>query len=122
MPSSQATGINDEGDVVGFEQSSPAATTSEGFLRSKDGLKKLQFPGSTFTQALGINNHHEVVGAYNDAKSATHGFKFRNGSYTSIDVPGGTNTTINGVNNEGWVVGFFMDAKGNASGAIGKPS
>jgi hypothetical protein len=45
LPSSQATGIDDDGDVVGFEQSSPSATTSEGFVRTRNGVRVLQFPG-----------------------------------------------------------------------------
>ena len=123
LPSSQATGIDDDGDVVGFEQSSPSATTSEGFLRTRAGVKVLQFPGSTFTQALGINNHDEVVGSYTDGKGNTHGFRYRDGQYTAIDVPGGMNTVINGVNDDGWVVGFFVDPNqnNNTIGAVGQP-
>jgi probable HAF family extracellular repeat protein len=124
MPSSQATGINDDGDVVGFEQSSPNATTAEGFLRTRDGVKVLQFPGSSFTQALGINKRDEVVGTYTDGNGAMHGFRYRDGAYTSIDVPGGTNTVINGVNDEGWVVGFFVDPRQNDNtiGVVGQPN
>jgi probable HAF family extracellular repeat protein len=124
MPSSQATGINDDGDVVGFEQSSPSAATSEGFLRTRDGVKVLQFPGSNFTQALGINNRDEVVGTYTDGNGNMHGFRYRDGQYTSIDVPGGANTVINGVNDEGWVVGFFADPQqnNNTIGVVGQPN
>ncbi len=124
MPSSQATGINDDGDLVGFEQSSPSATTSEGFLRTRDGVKVLQFPGSKVTQALGINNRDEVVGSYTDGNGNMHGFRYRDGQYTSIDVPGGANTVINGVNDEGWVVGFFVDPQqnNNTIGVVGQPN
>jgi probable HAF family extracellular repeat protein len=123
LPSSQATGIDDDGDVVGFEQSSPSATTSEGFLRTREGVKVLQFPGSSFTQALGVNNHDEVVGSYTDANGTMHGFRYRDGQYFSIDVPGGMNTVINGVNDDGWVVGFFMDPNqnNNTIGVVGQP-
>ena len=123
LPSSQATGIDDDGDVVGFEQSSPSATTAEGFLRTRDGVKVLQFLGSTFTQALGVNNRGEVVGSYTDANGNMHGFRYRDRQYTAIDVPGGMNTVINGVNDDGWVVGFFMDPNqnNNTIGVVGQP-
>ena len=67
MPSSQATGINKDGTVVGFEQSSPAATTASGWTLKGGKLTVINFPGSTFTQALGINERDEIVGVYNDA-------------------------------------------------------
>jgi hypothetical protein len=66
MPSSQATGINDDGTVVGFEQTSPSATTSSGFMLRNGRLTVLNAPNSTFTQALGINIYDEVVGTFND--------------------------------------------------------
>ena len=88
MPSDQATGINDQGDVVGFMQSSPTATTSEGFLLHNGELKKIDYPKSTFTQALGINNQGDIVGDYTDANGTMHGFEYHNGDYLSIDAPG----------------------------------
>ena len=85
---SQATGIDNAGDVVGFYL--PTATTSDGFM-IKSGTTTpitLQFPGSTFTQALGINDEGQVVGFYNDAEGVTHGFIWSNGNWTSVDAPG----------------------------------
>jgi len=123
QPSSQATGINDHGVVVGFEQSSPAATTSEGFLLQDRKLTVLQFPGSTFTQALGVNNRDVVVGLYNDANGNTHGFEFSRGRYVSIDVPGSSSTVVNGINDEDTIVGFFQDPNqnNNTIGLVGDP-
>ncbi|MBV9327779.1 MAG: hypothetical protein JO352_29030 [Chloroflexi bacterium] len=122
-PSSQATGINDEGDVVGFMQSSPTATTADGFLLHNGELKKIAFPKSSFTQALGINNHGDVVGDYTDANGTMHGFEYRDGSYLSVDVPGASATTVNGINNDGRIVGFFQDPNqnNNTIGLVGEP-
>jgi hypothetical protein len=52
-----------------------------------------------------------------------HGFRYRDGQYSSIDVPGGTNTVVNGVNDDGWVVGFFVDPNqgNNTIGVVGQP-
>ena len=62
---SQATDINNGGQVVGFFM--PTATTSDGFVDDSGKLTVLQAPGSTFTQALGENNEGQVVGFYNDS-------------------------------------------------------
>ena len=34
----------------------------------------LDVPGATFTEALGINGHSQIVGHYIDANGVTHGF------------------------------------------------
>jgi hypothetical protein len=121
MPSNQATGINDDGTVVGFEQSSPAATTASGYILKDGKVTVLNYPNSTFTQALGINGKDEVVGTYTDAVGNGHGFVYRDGHYLSVDVPGAANTVINGVNDDGRLVGFFSDGNGNTIGAVGEP-
>jgi probable HAF family extracellular repeat protein len=110
---SQATGIDNAGDVVGFYL--PTATTSDGFLLKSGSTTAttLLFPGSNFTQALGINNEGQVVGFYNDAGGITHGFIWSNGNWTSVDAPGASATTINGINDAGHIVGF--DTVGTAT-------
>ena len=53
----------------------------------------IDVPGSTETEAYGINAHGQIVGLY-DAGDTTHGFLLSNGSYTTldVDVPGATDT------------------------------
>lgn len=94
----------------------PTASTSDGFLDIGGKLTTLQFPGSTFTQALGINNQGQVSGFYNDANSASHGFTYNHGFWTSVDAPGATATTLNGINDHGQVVGFDTDSSGATNG------
>jgi probable HAF family extracellular repeat protein len=121
--SDQATGINDQGDVVGFMQPSPTATTSDGFLMHAGQIKKIDFPKSTFSQALGIDNHGDIVGDYTDANGTMHGFEYHDGTYVSIDVPGASSTIVNGINNDGMIVGFFQDPNqnNNTIGLVGEP-
>jgi probable HAF family extracellular repeat protein len=119
IANSQATGINDDGTVVGFTLRT--ATTSSGFVLRDDTLKLLNVPGSTFTQALGENNRGQVVGFSNDAKGNPHGFMYQAGRFRTVDVPGATSTTINGINDRGRIVGFFTDANGNTVGFAGTP-
>jgi probable HAF family extracellular repeat protein len=122
MPSSQATGINDKGDIVGFLQQSTADTQSSGFLLKANGkLEVLNVKGSTFTQALGVNNDDDVVGLFQDGNGVLHGFLYRDGKFETINAPGSASTVINGINKRGEIVGFFTDANGNTVGLVGEP-
>ena len=83
-------------------------------------LITLDVPGSTSTQAFGLNNVGQVVGAFLDGAGKTHGFLFANGSFRTIDDPNGIGTTtVNGINDFGNIVGFFVDAAGNTNGFVG---
>ena len=108
---SQATDINNVGQVVGFFM--PTATTSDGFIDNNGKLTVLSAPGSTFTQALGENNEGQVVGFYNDTNGMSHGFVYSAGNYTTVDVPSASATTINGINDAGQVAGFSVNQTGS---------
>jgi hypothetical protein len=114
---SQAVGINNAGDVVGFYM--PTATTSLGFEDVAGKITEIDPFGSTFTQALGINNEGEIVGFYTDAGGVQHGYTDVNGLFESFDPNGSTSTTINGLNDVGQIVGFYTDANDNIIGFVG---
>jgi len=127
----QAAGTAAGHKVVGFAADPSGAT--HGFLATftpgrRGGLgvstTTLNVPtqGVTVTQAFGVNDAGEVVGSFNDATGATHGFIYQNGSFQSIDVPGATATTVNGLNNAGQVVGFYVASNGNTIGFVGVPN
>jgi probable HAF family extracellular repeat protein len=121
MQSSQATGINNDGTIVGFVQQSTADAHSSGFILRDGKLTQLNYPGATFTQALGINNSNEVVGQYMAANGDLHGFLYSDGKFRAIGVPGAAQTVVNGINRDGRVVGFFADAAtGNTIGLVGE--
>jgi uncharacterized membrane protein len=84
----------------------------------------LDFPGATLTQALGLNNLHQVVGFYMDAAGNTHGFLYdvKALEFQSVNDPKAVDATaINGINDDGQVVGFFVDAiTGNTNGLVGR--
>jgi hypothetical protein len=110
----QATGINNDGSISGFYID--GAGVNRGFLIFKGQFTTLNFPGSTFTQAFGLNNKDEVVGVYM-VGSATHGFIFDDGRFESVDDPEGVGTTtVNGVNDRVELVGFYVDRAGNTDG------
>ncbi|MGE5358524.1 MAG: hypothetical protein ACM3NQ_05855 [Bacteroidales bacterium] len=67
----QAWGINQAGDIVGWYGASPSAT---GFLRRHDGqFAQVAVPDATFTRPLGINEAGTIVGA-TGGPGSTHGF------------------------------------------------
>jgi hypothetical protein len=117
---SQAVGINNAGNVVGFY--SPTATTSIGFLDLGGTISTVDPFASAFTQALGINNAGEIVGFYVDGGGVQHGYTDIGGVFASFDPAGSINTTINGVNDLGQIVGFYTDANDNVIGFVGTPT
>jgi probable HAF family extracellular repeat protein len=74
----------------------------------------IDVPGSTFTQALGINNAGQIVGDFMDATGRFHGFLKDGATITIIDVPGAFpgSTRAFGINDAGQIVGTFGDATG----------
>ena len=86
-------------------------------------LVTLDAPGSTFTQALGLNNQGQVVGVYLDGGGNSHGFVWTSkGGFQTIDDPKGVGTTlINGINDKGDLVGFYVDNDGDTDGLAAFP-
>jgi hypothetical protein len=124
-PSLTAAAINNYGDVAGYYAKSSSQTNA--FLRLHDGqFITLAVPGASMTQAFGVNDHDEVVGAYtvgSGSSAATHGFTWQPGyGFRTVDDPHGHGTTtINGVNDSGDLVGFYTDSAGNTDGMLALP-
>jgi len=123
--SATTAAINDRDQIAGFETT--AAGVSDAFLRGADGsVTHLAFPGASVTQAFGVSNRGEVVGAYqvgSGSSAVTHGFTWTaKGGFQTVDDPNAVgNTTINGVNDAGVLVGFYADSAGNTHGLLAKP-
>ncbi|KAJ3141391.1 hypothetical protein HK100_007427 [Physocladia obscura] len=123
--STTATSTNNNGDVVGFCDT--ATNTTISFFANTGNYLQLNVPGSTNTQAFGININRDVVGSYVDAAGVTHGFIATSvntsaPTYKSIDFPTAVNSTIlNGINDQGYIVGFYLDAGGNTNGVLATP-
>ena len=116
---SQATGVNNAGNVVGFYQ--PTSTTFSGFEDISGAISNIMFPGSVSTQALGINDLGDIVGDYTLANGDMFGFLDVGGAFTTLDPFGSTAVTANGINDAGNVVGFYVDAAGNTIGFVSVP-
>jgi hypothetical protein len=120
-----AAAINNFGDIAGSATNSAGAT--EGFLLRSDGkLFRLDVPGASSTQAFGLNDGDEVVGAYmvgSGSSALTYGFVWTPGTgFETVNDPNGVgSTTINGVNDRGTIVGFYTDSAGNTDGMLAHP-
>jgi probable HAF family extracellular repeat protein len=115
-----ATGIADDGTVSGFFTMNKATS---GFVLRHGAFRQLSFGAGSNTQALGINDRHQVVGSYVDTAGRTHGFLWSAGhGMTRVDDPNSTTSTVvNGLNNRGQLVGFYLDAAGNTHGFLAAP-
>jgi hypothetical protein len=123
--STVATGINNNGDIVGTGTDANKVTTS--WLLHAGHLTTYQFQGGSDTQALGVNDHDEIVGSYLDASGTMHGFTLKNplgqtSQWQSIDDTAGNampgTTVVNGINDAGDLVGFYTDTAGNVDGML----
>ena len=121
---SQAVGINSAATpwIVGFYQPTADLSTSLGFVDEGGTITTIDPFGSTFTQALGVNDLGEIVGFYTDATGNQHGYIDNGGVFASFDPPGSVSTTINGLNDKGDIVGFYTSASADAViGFVGTP-
>jgi len=106
-----ATGINDNGQIVGYAAGS-------GFLDTGGLFSSIKAPGASFTAATGINDNGQIVGYYRTSSGGEYGFLDTGGVFTSISVPGASATKVEGINDNGQVVGYYYTAA-NPSVAIG---
>jgi hypothetical protein len=124
-PSTTAAAINNNGDIAGF-WTNPKTGNTDGFLFRHGKFIDLAVHGASSTQALGVNDHDEVVGDYTvgtGSAAVMHGFTWTpGGGFATVDDPDGIGTTtINGVNDAGDLVGFYVDGNGNTDGFLAKP-
>jgi hypothetical protein len=117
---SQATGVNDSGEVVGFYQEGPnSAPLFTAFTDIGGSITSFLVPGSTSTQALGVNDLGWIVGDYTLANGDMFGFLDRGGSFITLDPFGSTAVTANGINDLGQIVGFYTAAIATDQSTIG---
>jgi uncharacterized membrane protein len=116
---SEATSINDRGDVTG--QWGDANGFSHGFLLHDGTLTILDVPGATDTYALGVNDSGLVVGYWDllDANFNTlaiYGFSWKDGGFIDMQInfPGAAASGLFGVNARGDLSGVWLpDPNGN---------
>ena len=76
-------------------------------------------PGSSATEANGINDAGTIVGTYRSATGG-RGFLYADGVFTTFAVPGAAKTEAQGINNAGQIVGW-VETSGSRRGFIATP-
>jgi hypothetical protein len=118
-PSSGATqteawGVNDSGDVVGFYID--AAGNFQGFGYASSGsYTNIACSDWTNTRAYGINDAGEIVGDNaNSSSGPFSGFvaKSETGACTNINYPKATATYARGINKSDQITGFYTGSSG----------
>jgi probable HAF family extracellular repeat protein len=107
---------NNLGDLVGYYYGynpSNRSTGEFGFKRSSnDDWTTLSVPGSTSTEAYGINDSGQIVGRYTTGADfdhrVNHGFLYSNGAYYTIDVFGATSTWLRDISNDGKIIAQYQ--------------
>jgi probable HAF family extracellular repeat protein len=104
---SEPTGVNDRGQIIG---NCYDLCGSGAFLYTNGLYTLLKFPGSTLTQATGINDEWEVVGLAQFANGDTGGYLYDDGVYTPIDfgpLSPYNYTYATSINDSGDILGTF---------------
>jgi probable HAF family extracellular repeat protein len=70
-----ATGINDGGEVVGtYTVGSGSSAVTHGFTWKNGKWTTVNYPSASSTSVNGVNNEGDIVGFYTDAAGNTDGF------------------------------------------------
>ena len=108
---SNASGINDSGQIVG---GSASASGAYAFLYSDGTLTDLgTLAGGTRSYATGINNAGEIVGASNTSSGKWHAFAYSGSTMSDLGTLGGSSSYATGVNGSGQVVGYSATSSGD---------
>jgi probable HAF family extracellular repeat protein len=116
------SGINDQGEVTG-EYIRP--DRESGFVRDGRGrISTFDVPGAKGTEAVKINDRHQIVGRYSEDtpfvedSTRVRGYVRDRGKTTTIDAPEAVHTLPTAINDRGDVVGYFVDAGGTTHGFV----
>ena len=116
----EASGINDNGDIVGFYLDSAGA--QHGFVKVGTKVTKLDPPGTTATTGWGINNAGLVTLFIIDSTGSYASFTTKNKGKTykkfADPMAGSVGTAVHTPNNKGDIVGTYFDTNSIAQGTL----
>ena len=114
----EATGINDSGDVVGLYLDS--ASVQHGFVKKGSKYTSVDVPGDTSADAYGINNAGDIA-IYAFTSAGDYDSYLYNGTtFKSIKDPnaGALGTVVHAPNNKGDIAGTYFDSNNFAVGFL----
>ncbi len=118
----EARGININGEVVGFYQTTTCTNTdvrvptcpTKGFKLVNGTYVKLMVPNAVSTAIMGVNDYGDLTGFYKKSDGSEHGFIwYHNNTVRTIDFQ--ANTVPWGINKAGIVVGGFWGTGQNGT-------
>lgn len=118
--STNATGINNSGQIVGNYN---IGSNYQGFLYTGGAFSTIDFPGDTPGYTIdyfgGISDSGQIVGWYSNVGGTfTTGFRYQGGAFSSIIFPGSSDTEPLGISSNGtYIVGAFR-MSGNLRGFL----
>jgi len=118
-----AWGVNKALVAVGVY--ADAALIYHGFVRARDGsVTTLDYPGSPYTQLMGINDRGDIVGFYQDpADYVLKGFLYRGGEFQPVSPPDAAYGSYPyRITNDGRIVGWYIDGSGRVSSFLATPA
>jgi len=111
----RATGVNEDGVVVGAYEDSNGVF--HGFKWDGSNYTNIDFSGANYTKAVDINNNGVIVGFYEDSSGDIHGFKKDGSTWTTIDYDeNAVMTLVAGISDDGFIVGNYQDSSGDVHG------
>lgn len=111
--SSDASGINNSGQVVGIYDTA-SNSTPHGFLWQNGTMSDLGTLGGSTSYAVRINQSGQIVGyAATTGNGAMHAVVWQNGIMTDLGAYGNSTSYGSGINNSGQIVGAAFTAPGN---------
>src|SRR5262249_34143772 len=113
---SDAHGINDYGQVVGWSDVSAGVT--HGFIWSEGQMTDVGTLGGVNSLAFSINDRGQVVGQADTSGGQPHGFVWTNGVMTDVNPAGAPYSRVGGINEAGDMCGEFVPAGGTYPGSM----
>ena len=110
--STQAEGINDNGDVVGLYIDS--AGSQHGYVKKGSKYTSIDVKGDTSSEAWGINNSGQIAVFAINSAGGFDSFLYNGKTFKKVSDPkaGTTGTILRIVNNKGDLAGAYFDSNG----------
>lgn len=105
--STQVTGLNDRGEVIGNDGNGRAFLWNGQLVDLGSQLD----PESLVSRAVASNDRSDIVGSYQDGQGVTHNFLLHRGEVITVRVIGDSPVMLDDINNRGQVVGTAFDAQ-----------